>query len=163
MNSEPTLAPTLTQLSSLTLVGLETRTTNALEANPATARIGDNWQQFFGRGLGQAIPNQTNPHKLYGVYTRYASDFRGEYSQLVAAAVSDGDSATDLSVVHVPQARYLAFCGMGEMPQVTLQVWQQVWTCFANSACPHQRAYTTDLEVYDSTRPEVIEILIAIV
>jgi predicted transcriptional regulator YdeE len=158
MNNEPSLI----YLQPLTLVGSETRTTNALEANPATARIGNNWQQFFARGLGQAIPNQPNPHKLYGVYTRYESDFRGEYSQLVAVAVNEVASESDLSVVRMPEARYLAFTGMGEMPQVVLQVWQQVWAYFADSACPHQRAYTTDLEVYDSTRPEVIEILIAI-
>jgi predicted transcriptional regulator YdeE len=184
MNTEPTLAPTLTQLSPLTLVGLETRTTNTLESNPATARIGNNWQQFFARGLGQAIPNQTSPHKVFGVYTRYESDFRGEYSQLVAVSVSKAEaiadradkpsfskpsearnlglSALDLSTVLVPQARYLVFSGSGEMPQTVLHVWQQVWAYFAQSACAHQRAHTTDLEVYDSTRPNIIEILIAI-
>jgi predicted transcriptional regulator YdeE len=144
------------------LVGLETRTSNALEANPATARIGNNWQQFFARGLGQAIPNQVNPHKLYGVYTQYESDFRGEYSQLVAVAVSEAEAIPDLSTVQAPATCYLLFSGSGEMPQTVLQVWQQVWAYFAQSACPHQRAYTTDLEVYDSTRPDVIEILIAI-
>jgi predicted transcriptional regulator YdeE len=160
MNNEPTL----TQLQPLALAGLETRTTNALEANPATARIGENWQQFFARGLGQTIPNQTNPHKLYGVYTHYQSDFRGEYSQLVAVAVTiaDAEAMPDLSVVRVPEARYLVFSGSGEMPQVALQVWQQVWAYFAQSACPHQRAYTTDFEVYDSTRPSMIEIYIAV-
>ncbi len=156
-------APLLATLPTQSFIGLETRTTNALEANPSTANIPNTWQQFFAHGFAQSIPAQTSSERLYGLYTRYESDFRGAYSMIVAAEVTpDAVTPNQLTKIEIPAAKYLIFAGTGEMPQAVVQVWQQVWQFFAPSECLHQRAYTTDFEVYDSTRPNTIEIYIAI-
>lgn len=61
-----------------TISGLKIRTKNADEMNPKTAKIGALWQTFFT----DAMPT-LEPTPLYGVYTNYESDARGEFDVLV--------------------------------------------------------------------------------
>ncbi|HFG1933513.1 TPA: AraC family transcriptional regulator, partial [Vibrio cholerae] len=48
----------------------------------------------------------------------------------------------------------------GEMPQVVIDLWNEVWNYFASEHCPHERAYTTDFEYYKSANS--VEISIAV-
>ena len=143
------------------LMGLEIRTTNALEMNPATAQISSVWQCFYAGNVGAAILNRTNPQHLLGVYTHYASDHAGEYSMLVAAEVNAATHQPDLTHLHVPDATYLVFSASGAMPQTVIETWQRVWAYFTPNA-KYKRTYTVDFELYDTARADVIEIYIAV-
>ncbi|EEY45345.1 bacterial transcription activator [Vibrio cholerae] len=54
----------------------------------------------------------------------------------------------------------MTFSATGEMPQVVIELWGDVWRYFGSESCPYKRAYTTDFEYYKSASE--VEISIAI-
>lgn len=129
--------------------GLRSRTCNADEMQPATARLGRLWADVAQTVLPVAAAQAT----IYGVYHHYESDASGAYDVLagvdrVSAAAGHGG----LDSVRVPDGHYLVFSAEGPMPQAVQDAWAQVWRYFADPACPHQRAYSTDFERYEGTR-----------
>ena len=163
MTTNSKIAPVLTERLASSFIGLEVRTTNALESNIATAKISALWQDFFSRNLLQQIPQQVPSGKLYGLYTRFASDYRGEFSVVIGAEVfPDAIAPPGLTQVQSSASKYLVFSGTGDMPQTVLDTWQQIWAYFSDPACPYQRRYQTDFESYDGTRPNTIEIYIGV-
>ena len=163
MTTNTVNTPIVTERLATTYVGLEIRTTNARESDPATAKIGAAWQTFFANNPLAQIPQPVLSSRLYGLYTRFESDYQGEFSVVIGAEVAPQAYVPDgLSAVHAPASKYLVFTGHGEMPQTVLATWQQIWAYFSASDCPHQRSYQTDFEQYDSTRPNTIEIYIGI-
>ncbi len=146
-------------LPPIKLAGIAVRTTNEREMNPATAKIGASWQRFYADGVAGKIPQRLDEHRVYGVYTDYESDHAGEYTQLVAVDVLQ--LRKDWEGVDVPESRYRVFRGRGPVPQSTMQAWQEVWAHFGAGA-EEQRAYTTDLEVYDDREPDLVTLYIAV-
>lgn len=154
--------PRMVTRDGFTVMGTEIRTTNELEGDPATARIGEHWQRFYGDAIAERIPNRTDDAVTYGVYTDYESDDRAAYSQLIACEVRDGASSpSDVRTVRVPGGRYLVFTGIGEPPGVVMQTWSSVWRHFAGDT-RDERAYTVDFERYDRRDPGRVEIYIAL-
>lgn len=134
----------------LHLAGIEIRTTNSKEADPATAKIGKLWQDFLAQGLNETIPNQKNPEQLFSVYTNYESDFTGEYSVILAKELANlSNLPENLVTLTVPQAEYLVFPVQGEMPAAIVQTWQIIWNYFSEDNTEYQRAYTTDFELHN--------------
>ncbi|HGS4803246.1 TPA: GyrI-like domain-containing protein, partial [Vibrio cholerae] len=62
--------------------------------------------------------------------------------------------------VTVASGKYVTFSATGEIPQVVIELWGDVWRYFGSGSCPYKRAYTTDFEYYKSASE--IEISIAI-
>jgi predicted transcriptional regulator YdeE len=113
-------------------------------------------------GTIERIANQLPGSAVYGVYTDYESDHDGEYSLLIACAVSDaGAVPDDMRAVTVPSGKYMVFTGSGEVPQVVMQTWGAVWKFFDETP-KFERAYTVDFERYDGEDPSRVEIFIAI-
>ena len=157
--------PRLITRDAMKVIGLEARTTNALEADPSTARIPGLWQRFFKEHVPEQIPNRSGSGAWMAVYTKYERDASGEYSLVLGAEVTSFDDVPEwLTPVVIPASRYLVFSAQGTMPQAVIETWGQVWSYFAASP-EYERAYTADFEVYDqrfqSVSPEV-DIFIAI-
>jgi predicted transcriptional regulator YdeE len=51
--------------------------------------------------------------------------------------------------VKLAEGKYKVFYGEGEMPQVVIDLWGQVWQYFASEGA-EERAYTTDYEWYET-------------
>ena len=155
------MTPEKTNLGSLNFIGLEIRTTNQAEANPATTRIPAVWQRFFAEGITGQIPALQEPQLVYGVYTSYESDQTGPYSMLVAhQTASLAEVPAGLVGVQTKPASYLVFPAHGPMPQALVATWASVWQFFAQPG-PYERAYTTDFELHrDAGR--TVEIYIAL-
>ena len=143
-------------LPTLRITGLRVRTRNADEMQPDTARLGRLWVDFALRG----VPHLTADSVVYGVYHHYEFDANGAYDVLAGAQSLAGSAPTDLAQVTVLAGRYLVFEAEGPMPQAALQAWSAVWTYIADPACPHRRAYTTDLERYDG--PNRVSVCVAL-
>lgn len=149
------------------VTGISVRTCNQDEMNPDTAKIGTLWQTFFT----QIAPKLTDDAKVYGVYTHYESDHTGMFD-VIAGAEIEIDTLTpnelkdnkatveNVSSINIQSGKYLVFSATGEMPNVVITLWQEVWQYFADANCPHERAYTTDFEYYKSDNE--IDIYIAI-
>jgi predicted transcriptional regulator YdeE len=142
------------------IIGVETRTSNSVEANPQTAKIPALWQKFFQ--VEEKIPNRKNADTMLGTYTNYESDHNGEYSLIVSSEVSSLDDIPNKMVgIAIPTARYLVFTAEGQMPAALIETWAQIWQYF--SANPeYQRAYTTDFELHDKNNESRAEVYIAV-
>lgn len=138
------------------VAGLGVRTNNASEMQAATAKIGALHQSF----AQQATVSYEKGACLYGVYYQYESDYTGDFSVLVGAEPDMVESNTELEHVILPAGEYLVFSGEGEMPQVVIDVWQEIWRYFSGVDCIHQRAYTADFECYTSENS--VDVYIAI-
>lgn len=139
------------------LAGIGIRTTNAAEMNPKTAKIAKLWQDFW-QLTADKLPENLS---VYGVYTNYESDYTGEFDVFACTDNQPlADIAADTQKVHILAGNYLTFSASGEMPQMVIDVWSEIWQYFNAADCPHQRAYTTDFEYYKSDSEVEISISI---
>ena len=127
------------------LVGLETRTSNQAELS-GQGKIPATLQKFYGEQLGK-ISNQVD-NSVLAIDADYASDEQGEYTYFIGTTVSKAqDVPPGLSIRSVPAAKYEVFTSkVGTLPQVVLEVWQQIWQ---DTELKSRRAFTADFEVYD--------------
>lgn len=147
---------TLTTLHAIHVNGYTVRTTNAAEFEPTTAKIGDLWQQFYA----ELAPKLTANSSIYGLYTNYASDHNGAFDVVAGASALKLEAASDVPAFKIPAGNYLKFSATGTMPDAVIQLWGDVWKYFSAADCPHQRAYTTDVEHYLSSNDVAIYIAI---
>jgi predicted transcriptional regulator YdeE len=138
------------------IAGLSVRTNNVSEMQPETAKIGALHQTF----AQQATVNYEKGACLYGVYYQYESDYTGDFNVLVGAEPDHVSSMAELEHVDLPAGEYLVFSGEGEMPQVVIDVWGDIWRYFSSSDCVHYRAYTADFECYTSEKS--VDVYIAV-
>lgn len=135
----PTQKPTLETIQPFIVKGFQIRTKLEQELDPATAKIGPLWQEFFGSPLfGQGVP--------MGIYYNYESNENGEYD--VMAGIAGEDEA--LTQIEIGSGRYLCFKFEGEMPTACIQGWMYVWDYFQQADCGYERMYVTDFEKYTS-------------
>lgn len=66
----------------------------------------------------------------------------------------------DFTQVKITAGQYLAFSGKGSMPEVVIQVWQQIWDYFSKENS-YTRLFTTDFELYPSAEEVVIYIAVS--
>ncbi|WP_194435706.1 GyrI-like domain-containing protein [Vibrio fluminensis] len=125
--------------------GLILRTRNEIEMNPETAKIPQH-VEFVDSNL--VIDYQAGA-RAYSVYYNYESDVNGHFDVLMGSN-EVSSSNIELSSVSVVPGSYLKFESEGEFPTAVIAAWQSAWSYFASPNCEHERAYTTDIEYYES-------------
>ncbi|MFQ3194279.1 MAG: putative transcriptional regulator YdeE [Colwellia sp.] len=126
--------------SEITINGLSIRTNNAAEMDPNNGKIGRLWQTF-----DKAVPvDYKNGERVYGVYFDYQSDHTGEFTVLAGFDGRLFPSNLQLESITIPQAKYLVFTHKGEMPQIAIDAWTEVWHYFSNEQAEYKRKYSTD-------------------
>ena len=135
--------------------GVSVKTTNADEMNPNTAKIGNLHQHFDTI----ACVDYKAGARVYGVYFDYESDASARFSVL-AGADYISSSSEGLEQVTLVKGNYLIFEGHGEMPQAVIDTWLNVWEYFSGKNAEHERAFTTDFELYKSQNE--VDVYIAI-
>jgi predicted transcriptional regulator YdeE len=141
------------------LIGIETRTKNALEMHPESARIGKLWERFYNEKLAEQIPNRVASGLLYGVYHKYAGNQDDAYSLVAGVEVTTLDRTPERMVgITIPEATYLVFSRTGKFPDVVMETWLEIWKYFSENT-ETQRAFTADFEVY---HPDHLEIYVAV-
>jgi predicted transcriptional regulator YdeE len=145
----------IVERDAFTVVGIATRTSNQLEADPASAKIPGLWQRFFAEGITGRVTNARNNGTIFGVYTEYESDLSAPYTLFVGCETDgSGDAPGGLTQVNVPAQRYLVFTATGEIPQAVIDAWGYIWNYFENTV-DYMRAYTTDFEMYHPSGTQV--------
>lgn len=158
---------TIATLPVIKLVGIEVRTSNALEMNPETAKIGPTMQKFFMKGMQAQISERKNPGRVFAVYTNYESDKQGSYDYFLGEEVNDfADKAKEFATLTIPTQTYAKFTSNpGQMPSVVIDMWQNIWKMNESSLGGH-RSYIADFEIYDERsrdpRSTVLDIYIGI-
>ncbi len=98
--------------------------------------------------------------KSVGLYTNYESDFTGAFDVIACSDTLSAQLLSESVKTNVSSGKYVTFSATGEMPQIVIDLWNEVWNYFASEHCPHERAYTTDFEYYKSANS--VEISIAV-
>ena len=145
----------LKNVSEKIINGISTRTNNAAEMSP-DGKIPALWQSF-----DQTVPvDYQNGERVYGVYFDYESDHNGMFTVLAGFDGQSYPSNANIEQVVIPKSKYLVFTQSGEMPQIAIDAWTQVWEYFANDNTEYQRRFSTDFEYYPSENK--IEVHIAV-
>jgi predicted transcriptional regulator YdeE len=132
------------------IVGIEARTSNALEMK-GEGVIPRQWQKFYQERVQQKIANRADAN-VYAVYTDYASDRNGEFSFVIGVRVNAGATAPPGMVLKkIPAGDYaLITSEKGPVGKVVVAAWQQGWALEDKAQLGGPRAYKADFEVYDS-------------
>lgn len=150
----------LQSVEEMQVVGIEIRTSNQNEMNPATAQIPALWGRFQHEQIIDQIPNRAPDGFPLGVYSKYQSEHSGAYSVLAGIEVADLHSVPRGMVrLTIPAGDYLVFSAQGPMPQAVIQAWGVIWRYFSDKP-QYVRAYSADFESYRG--PEMVDIHIAI-
>lgn len=130
----------------LTVIGLETRTSNAEEA-AGNGNIAKLWGRLQSDPFLSQIPNRADSHIL-AVYSNYESDKDGPYTYLLGAKVSSVKQVPPGMVARtIVPGTYAMFTAEGGSPaELTVSLWKRIWSLEK----PDQlhRAYKTDYEVH---------------
>lgn len=137
-------------LNELKLVGITMRTSNSLESDPETAKIGQTIESYFANNLSQKISNRTKPGTTYCAYTEYESDEHGDYTYFIGEEVSSFDQIDpSFTKLTIPPSDYSKFeCGPGQMPEICIDAWKNIWK-MQDIDFGGKRTYITDFELYD--------------
>ena len=132
------------------LVGLETRTRNADEMDPATARIPAHYERFFGEDVAARITHKVDPGTMMSLYSDYEGDENGEYSITLGFEVGSFDDVGEgLSSKTLPASSYaVVTTDRGALPAVVVDAWQRIWR-MSVAELGGKRTYTGDFELYD--------------
>ena len=80
---------------------------------------------------------------MYGVYSEYTNGKDGDYKVTVAVEVSKNKNA-----ILIENQKYLVFKNQGELPQIVIDTWAQVWEYFADDNSEFKRSFSIDFEKY---------------
>ena len=144
----------VTRVKNLMISGTTITTNNANEMNEETAKIQTVWDNYVEQNVYSATHDKANNSSMYGVYSNYTSDVNGDYDVTVGVEVTKNKKA-----IVIVDEKYLVFKNEGELPDVVIQTWQEIWDYFENNT-EYTRAYTIDFEHY--TKENEIEIYISI-
>lgn len=151
-------------LNTFQIIGITTRTSNVDEMNGA-GKIGDLWKRFYAEGIAEQIPAKSEP-SIFAVYHAYESDKNAPYSMTLGCKVETGTNPpTGMDVLKIPTQNYTQFTTTkGQMPQVVIETWQNIWQ--QEEHLKLKRQYSYDFEVYDQRsadpRSSEVDIYIAL-
>ncbi len=162
MSEVTPVEPTFVSLFGMYIVGWEVRTRNRDEMDPARAKIPGLWKRAIDEELVGQIAEVRERGVMLGAYTRYLSDDHGPYSAIVGVEVPDLDNVPrGMTGITVLAQEYVVFPVEGEMPQAVMDGWSAVWKYFSQTT-ELSRAFTTDFERYDPSKPNAVEIYVAV-
>jgi len=132
------------------LIGISTRTSNAAEFNPGTAKIAATIHRYISEAIYDKLPNRKTPSKTYCVYTEYENDHTGQYTYFIGKEVElSADIPAGLNTITVPAQVYAKFTTeSGAMPNVCISGWMQIWK-MTTEDLGGERNYIADFEIYD--------------
>lgn len=153
---------TILTLPEIKLVGITARTNNVSEMNPKTAKIAPTIQKYLQNAMYEKIPNRKEG-KTYCVYTEYESDFNGDYTYFIGAAVESFGELPEGYVEHIiPAQDYAKFTNdPGPMPLVCINMWQKIWQ-MSPQGLGGKRNYLSDFELYDERAANPLSVVLDI-
>lgn len=122
----------------------------------AEGKIPRLWQNFDER----IAVDYKNGQRVYGVYYNYVSDHNGMFTVLAGFDGQTCPTGVDIEAITISQGKYLMFTHKGEMPQIAIDAWTDVWQYFSQENCSHQRSFTTDFEYYPNGSEIVVHIAV---
>lgn len=124
------------------VVGLTARTSNQDEN--MTMIIGGLWQQFYGSGVYEAIPDKQNGCSI-GLYSNYNDGARDAYDVMVCCEVTKaGELPAGMDVKTIAAGKYAKFVIKGHAQTAVADFWTELWGMALD------RKFGCDFEEYQS-------------
>lgn len=138
------------------ITGYSTVTNNMAEMSSDRGKIPSLWQKFDVK-----VPvDYRAGERVYGVYYNYETDHTGDFTVLAGFDGTSTPSDKELETKTIPAGKYLVFSCQGDMPQIAIDAWTQVWQYFSQNSPDYQRLFTIDFEHYPDGN--TIDVYIAI-
>ncbi len=133
-------------VDSFNVVGISTRTSNAMEAS-GNGGIGQLWKQLHTDNFLARIANRADD-RVIAAYTDYESDRNGMYTYTLGAKVTSvKDVPPGMVLQKVEAGDYAMFTSEGQVPaEIVLSLWRRIWSL--EDAHELHRAYKTDFDLY---------------
>ncbi len=133
-------------VDSFTVVGIQTRTSNAREGT-SDALIPGMWARFMNENLLSQIPKRVDS-RIVALYTDYESDKDGPYTYVLGAKVSSAkDVPSGMTWRTVESGTFAMFTAQGgPPPQMVVNLWKRIWSLEKPGSL--HRSYKTDFEVH---------------
>lgn len=131
------------RIKRLLLSGLSTVTNNSHEFENSPGKIETLWADYVETKTYSKTFNTTKEHHMYGVYSEYTNGKDGDYKVTVAVEVSKNKNA-----ILIENQKYLVFKNQGELPQIVIDTWAQVWEYFEDDNSEFKRSFSIDFEKY---------------
>ncbi len=144
----------VSRVKNLMISGLSVITNNKLEFESENGKIPQLWDDYIEKNVYGSTFNKANSKYMYGVYSDYTSDVTGDYKVTVGVEVTKPKNA-----LVIEDERYLVFSKKGELPDVVVETWVEIWEYFENNN-EYERKYSIDFEKY--VKEDEIEIYISI-
>ncbi|MFD0697557.1 GyrI-like domain-containing protein [Paenibacillus sp. GCM10027628] len=157
--------PTFVHLKEFQVIGISTRTSNALEAG-GHGSIPKLWESFYQQQISRKVPNPMPDSPTFEVYTDYENGVTGAYNVLIGLKAADtADVPAGLAATSIPAGTYAIFTTeKGPIFQNVPACWAAIWEFVEQGGI--ERAYTGDFELYDerASNPQeaVVDIYIAV-
>ena len=129
--------------SPIEIQGFSAVTNNHTEFSPK-GKIPALWQRF-----DNSIPvDYRGGERVYGVYFNYESDHTGDFTVIAGFNGKSVPKHLKTENITIPAGKYLVFSRQGEMPQIAIDVWSDIWRYFTQADAEYKRAFTVDFEHY---------------
>jgi predicted transcriptional regulator YdeE len=136
-------SPQIVHKTAALLIGIECRTSNALDAAPQD--IPKLWGRFYGEDILSRIPNRVSD-EVIALYTGYEGDYTQPYTVVIGCPVSSIDTVPEGMVAKtIPASSYAVFRAIGEHPKALIETWGNIW-----KQDTLERTYLSDFELYGS-------------
>jgi len=142
-------------VKNLMLQGIGVRTNNENEKNEETQKIAPLWAKYDEEHIFTKTLNKVSNTSFYGLYLNYESDVDGDYDSMVAVEVTKSKN----NAIVIENKKYLVFKKEGELPDVSIELWKEIWEYFKNNDT-YERVYGVDFEKY--SKQDEVEIYISI-
>lgn len=157
--------PELISYSGFTACGLSLQTSDAIEAQPATARVPLLWRRFYSEAVPARLSANASNGRVVCVYSSFENGALGNYAVTAGVQqIRDHACPSGLVRVSVSSGEYLRFTTYGTGQAAIAQTWQRIHEFFAHAehslAGRFERAYTADFERYGD--PDSVSVFIAV-
>ena len=144
----------VTRVKKLMISGISVVTNNEFEMSEENGKIAGLWEEYFANDVYKKTFDKANSDFMYGVYSNYESDARGNYK--VTAGV---EKKKKKNAIVIEDKKYLVFKKQGELPMVVVELWEEIWAYFEKNS-EYERAFEVDFEKY--AKEDEIEIFVSI-
>ncbi|MDY6977551.1 MAG: effector binding domain-containing protein [Pseudomonadota bacterium] len=129
--------------NTISVRGFSVETNNKAEFSQH-GKIPGLWQRFDNTISVDYVGGE----RVYGVYFNYESDHAGSFSVLAGYDGKKVPENAEVENITIPQGKYLVFTKQGEMPQIAIDAWTDVWKYFTQENAGYERTFTVDFEHY---------------
>ena len=130
----------VTRIKKLMISGISTITNNELEMNEESSKIPQLWEEYFQQDIYKKTLKKEKSDYMYGVYSHYQFDEKGDYKVTVGVEVTKPKNA-----IVIEDKKYLVFSKQGELPMIVTDLWEEIWDYFAKND-EYERAFEIDFE-----------------